>query len=280
MEQKPEDRRGGQGRKRKRSSASLGRKTERQVVDDATAHQQPVKRREKKQMIHSMEVAHGLPSRASLPGGEYRPMSSHAHVNDAQLSEPSGGGAHRPVGGELRSYRLTCRNCHDGLLFCSMETLDCASAGCVPCAYKLLVQPTFSQHAAHANVQKPPTGPFVANQRPEECLRMRRYAGSCRCAPTSTGGRGGPVAAAAARQPRVPASAGLYRAGQRILTVGDGDHSFCLCLARALLPSRSTHGQTSLPCPALPSPYPYLMSPLLPSPHLPSPFPTPLLPCP
>ena len=49
-------------------------------------------------------------------------------------------------------------------LFASVETVACFSAGCVSCAYKLVVEPSLAS-APGAN--------YYPNQRPEQCLRER-----------------------------------------------------------------------------------------------------------
>lgn len=88
------------------------------------------------------------------------------------------------------------------------STLRCAHGGCVPCSYKLVL---------HA----PPAPAAVAlqqNQRPEMCPRAALTA-----APAPTPG-----------DPR--RRCGLYDDRMHVLTVGDGDFSFSLALARALCP--------------------------------------------
>jgi 25S rRNA (uracil2634-N3)-methyltransferase len=88
--------------------------------------------------------------------------------------------------------------------FVHTNTLDCAESGCIACLYKI-----FPTGIALGGASLPP------NVRPELCPRSKR-------APSS----------------EASPWAGLYTRGGNILTVGDGDLSFSLGLAR-LLSSRN-----------------------------------------
>ena len=90
------------------------------------------------------------------------------------------------------------------LLYVHRDTLACALGRCVPCLYK--VWPGGRRGL-------PP------NVRPELCPRARD--------------------AAAARRADARGAVGLYRRGERVLTVGDGDFTFSLALSRLLARSRA-----------------------------------------
>lgn len=108
-----------------------------------------------------------------------------------------------------KTYRITCRSCKEGNLYCCEETVVCIAAGCIQCAYKLVAQPTMMLSDLKANAKYKPNG------RPEECLRVL----------SSKGGG----------MERDHGRVGLYVQGGGMLTVGDGDLSFSLSLARGIM---------------------------------------------
>ena len=57
------------------------------------------------------------------------------------------------------TYRETCRACQEGDLYSSTATLKCLLAGCVPCAYKMVVQPSLPHEETES-------ARFRANKRP------------------------------------------------------------------------------------------------------------------
>jgi hypothetical protein len=171
------------------------------------------------------------------------------------------------------SVRMRCV-WQGGDLYCTPDLLKCVVAGCVPCAYKMVVQPCLP-HIDQSMKFRP-------NTRPEECLRMRFVALSTRTlqprAPIACSlkirtdpylihthvGAHDRMHAAAERQVQAKAIcvgsnggvrggedasskrlAGIYWSGCKILTVGDGDLSFSLSLAQQLSWSRASLCQGS-----------------------------------
>lgn len=100
---------------------------------------------------------------------------------------------------------VPCRDCRS--LFASQVTLSCAMMdGCVPCAYKIgcfdvALDTSFCKQ--------------VLNQRPEQCCRSKRATADSSAAPGTLG----------------------YKPGMKVLTVGDGDFTFSLAIARIILPN-------------------------------------------
>ena len=122
-------------------------------------------------------------------------------------------------------YRSQCRSTNGREILCaSPQTVNCWAAGCVGCGYKLVVQPAIPIAARgeddnddDAKEQEEETS-FIPNVRPEECLReqlqlQRNKKNSDRKEPLMEKGA-------------------LYGPGMRVLTVGDGDLSFSLAVAR------------------------------------------------
>ena len=85
--------------------------------------------------------------------------SSRIHSAECVGGTPTDAAAASPA----RSYRQSCRSCADEGLYCTEDTMVCLLAGCIPCAYKIVVQPSLLNN---------PGAAFRPNKRPEECLRQ------------------------------------------------------------------------------------------------------------
>eukprot|EP00934_Nitzschia_sp_Nitz4_P007870 Nitzschia sp. Nitz4//scaffold413_size9536//3507//4703//NITZ4_009095-RA/size9536-processed-gene-0.3-mRNA-1//1//CDS//3329551337//7860//frame0 len=117
--------------------------------------------------------------------------------------------------------RSPCRNT-DHLLVCP-PTLECAQHGCVPCAYKVgLFDVALDKEFCRQ----------VPNQRPEQCPRL---------------GRSSKKHTATSNHAASKESSFLgYQPGMSVLTVGDGDFSFSLAIARLLFSSSSSSKPSTL----------------------------------
>ena len=128
----------------------------------------------------------------------------------------------------MEGYRQLCRSAaDDSPLFASHQTVSCFAAGCVCCAYKLVVEPRLDGTT--------PRPRFRPNVRPEECLREAAMA--ARSDDSNNGGKQGKLypnhqPSPSRRLPPLPTEGRLYGRGMRVLTVGDGDLSFSLAVAR------------------------------------------------
>ena len=167
--------------------------------------------------LHGPDPEAAPPPPPSPSAGEAKD-EGHSAQGRTDGAAPAGGSEGRALGGSAGPFVMAAM-------------LACACEGCLPCRATVL----------RAGGQKP-----GQSARPETCPRLA----SAQDAKGSSAGRGAAGASAsssgasassgAAVPPASSADAaradavGLYRRGQRILTVGDGDFSFSLGLARRL----------------------------------------------
>jgi 25S rRNA (uracil2634-N3)-methyltransferase len=135
-----------------------------------------------------------------------RPQKKEAHPVTAEEKDPRG---------DSKSIDLIHTERERTRLLVNKETLHCATDyGCIPCTYKLFPRgfdgcPSNQRYYIAIDIEFPKL--MIDHQnRPEMCIRAKQL------------------------NPSMSSSVGLYRIGQRILTVGDGDFTFSSCLASYL----------------------------------------------
>ena len=120
-----------------------------------------------------------------------------------------------------------------GPLWIHPRTLECALLGCVPCLYKM------SPNGRLYDLTFPP------NQRPELCLRYAKKSDVSIDRNDNINKKKRKVASDSSSSipPASPSSGTLYSRGNHIMTVGDGDFSFSLSIAKQLLDLKHTSTQ-------------------------------------